>query len=144
MGTTINSVPMDPSILAHGGVAPTAPAAPAVDPSIAERLANGDIKGALEKLTGNKKDANGNEKPGSSALDKLAGLAKPKEGAQQQQSAPMLAAPDMNTSIAPAAQQLFSATMANAAKPLSWSAVNPYGFDAGPQGLTLNSGGPIV
>jgi hypothetical protein len=133
IGMTINSIPTD-SVSRE---------TPTAAPTLGESLKKGDYGAALAALTGNKKDAEGNEMPGTSALDKLAGLGKPKEAAQQQ-SAPMLPAPDMNTSIAPAAQQLFSATMANAAKPLSWSAINPYGYGAGPQGLTLNSGGPIV
>lgn len=142
MGTTLNSVPMDPSIIAHGGVAPpvsreTPPTTVAAAPTLGQSLAKGDVGAALATLTGNTKDAAGNDKPGTSALDKLAGLAKPKEQAQQAQAPQMLMPQDQTAQIAPAAQQLLAATFANSAKPLSWSS-RPYGYDAGPQGLTLN------
>jgi hypothetical protein len=139
-GMTLNSVPMDPSIMAHGGVAPSVSreTPPAAAPTLGQSLAKGDVGAALATLTANKDD-----KPGTSALDKLAGLTKPKEQAQQAQAPQMLPAQDQTAMIAPAAQQLLAATFANSAKPLSWT-TRPYGYDAGPQGLTLNSGAQNV
>lgn len=151
-GTTINSVPMDPSILARGGVAspssPSPPASAAPTPSLGQNIAKGDVGAALAQLTGDKKDASGKDQPGTSALDKLAGLTK---GGQQQQSGgsrggEAMLPQDSTPMIGPAAQQLMAQTFAASAKPLSWS-TTPFGSGiAGPQapGTTLNGVPPNV
>lgn len=150
--------PMDPSIVAHGGVsspgttstpslAGTAATVPA--PTLGQNLQKGDVGAVLAQLTTGKKDAAGNETPGSSALDKLAGLAKPQQ--QQQQSGgsrggEAMLPQDSTPMIGQAAQQLMAQTFANSAKPLSWSTM-PYGSGvAGPQapGTTLNGVPPNV
>jgi hypothetical protein len=112
-----------------------------------------------EKATTNQKDAQGNEKPGTSPLAKLGAEASkitkaPDVGEMQQPQQ----APDTSQAIYPMASQLFQQTLANASRPLTWSsapygsgqagqqmaAMTPYAAPAmqpGPQipGLTLNS-----
>lgn len=149
-GTTLTSNPvtpgpMDPSIMARGGVSspsetPATPAVPA--PTFVQNLGKGDVGAALQQLTANKTDKDGNEQPGTSALAGLAGIAKPKQQAAAPQPAMIQPAGDSTAAIGPAASQLFSTLLANSAKPLSWS-TRPMGSDAGPQGTTLN-GVPYV
>lgn len=134
---------MDPSIMARGGVSSPAVATPSPPaPTFVQNLGKGDVGAALQQLTANKTDKDGNEQPGTSALAGLAGIAKPKQQAAAPQPAMIQPAGDSTAAIGPAASQLFSTLLANSAKPLSWS-TRPMGSDAGPQGTTLN-GVPYV
>jgi hypothetical protein len=112
-----------------------------------------------EKATTNQKDAQGNEKPGTSPLAKLGADASKITQAPQVGEMPQpQQAPDTSMAIYPMASQLFQQTLANASKPLTWSsapygsgqagqqmaALTPYAAPAmqsGPQipGMTLNS-----
>ena len=135
----VSSPVSPPTAIAATTSAPTPPT-----PTLSENLQKGDVGAALAQITGNTKDAAGNDKPGTSPVDQIAAAYK---GGQQQQgqqhssgaSAPMLSQ-DPVSRIAPAAQQLMAQTFAASARPLSWS-TTPYGSGiAGPQvpGTTLN------
>jgi len=144
-GTTLTSTPItnDPSIAAHSSPQP----APYV-PTFMENVRKGDISAALTQLATGEKDKEGEEKPGTSPLNKLVGLAGSAQKRAEQMPAPsaqMLPAQDMTPSIAPIAQQLLAQTFAASARPLNWSTL-PYGSGlAGPQvpGMTLNSLGAM-
>jgi hypothetical protein len=131
-GTTLTSTPVTATA--------AAPAAAPPPPTFKEALQKGDYGAAFQALTAQQKDQTGEDKPGTSALEKLGAGFKPQ---QQQMQAPQMQAPEDTTpQVAPAAQQLMATTFANAAKPLNWSTL-PFGYLAGPQapGTTLNSGG---
>jgi hypothetical protein len=132
-GVTLTSVPMDPSIMAHGGVDTTVsretPPTAAAATTAQTPLQNGID--ALKKLVPN-------QQPQQTQPQQQGGM-------QQAMQLEAMAGQQRQQQIAQQAQMMWSMLQAKGAKPLSWGSAPP-GANAGmppggQQGITLNTPG---